>query len=144
MEFSRHFPSIRAPLAPGEGGGREPGPRTPERNTARRRELVSHAGEGVSGGDERSPALSTGPQAELVHATGSPRVAESSLEMATRWMSGESYIRPGIQRVPASGTCAIAAASTVSAAMSSGSRLCTCDFPQARASVWHSIVKTER
>ena len=34
-----------------------------------------------------------------------------------------SYPRPGIQLVPASGTWAIAAASTVSATMSSGSRL---------------------
>jgi hypothetical protein len=42
---------------------------------------------------------------------------------------------PGIQFVPARGTRAIAAASTVSATRSSGSRLCTWDLPQARASV---------
>ena len=51
---------------------------------------------------------------------------------------------PGIQSVPASGTRAIAAASTVSATRSSGSRLWTCDFPQARASVCVSSVRTRR
>src|SRR5262249_34107561 len=48
----------------------------------------------------------------------------------------ESEDRPGTQSVPASGILAIAAASTVSATRSSGSRLCTCDLPQARAIVW--------
>lgn len=52
--------------------------------------------------------------------------------------------RPGIQLVPASGTRAIAAASIVSATRSSGSRLCTCDLPQARASVWVSSTKVRR
>ncbi len=42
---------------------------------------------------------------------------------------------PGIQFVPASGTRAMAADSTVSATRSSGSRLWTCDLPQARAMV---------
>src|SRR5918994_6410662 len=51
---------------------------------------------------------------------------------------------PGIQSVPASGTLAIAAASTVSATRSSGSRLWTCDFPHARASVCVSSVRTRR
>ena len=51
---------------------------------------------------------------------------------------------PGIQLVPASGTRAIAAASTVSATRSSGSRLCTCDLPHARASVWVSSVSVRR
>ena len=51
---------------------------------------------------------------------------------------------PGIQSVPASGTFAIAAASTVSATRSSGSRFRTCDFPQARASVCVSSVSTRR
>src|ERR1700730_16453144 len=41
---------------------------------------------------------------------------------------------PGIQSVPARGTWAMAAASTVSATRSSGSRLWTLDLPQARAS----------
>ena len=44
-------------------------------------------------------------------------------------------LTPGIQLVPASGTRAIAEASIVSATRSSGSRLWTCDFPHARASV---------
>ena len=52
--------------------------------------------------------------------------------------------KPGIQLVPASGTRAIAAASTVSATRSSGSRLCTCDLPQARASVCVSSVIVRR
>src|SRR5262245_43793929 len=43
--------------------------------------------------------------------------------------------RPGTQSVPASGILAIAAASTVSATMSSGSRLWTWDLPHARAIV---------
>jgi hypothetical protein len=47
--------------------------------------------------------------------------------------------RPGIQFVPASGTPAIAAASTVSATRSSRSRWCTFCLPQARASVLTSI-----
>ena len=51
---------------------------------------------------------------------------------------------PGIQFVPASGTCAIAADSIVSATRSSGSRLCRCDLPQARAIVCASSVSTER
>ena len=51
---------------------------------------------------------------------------------------------PGIQSVPASGTFAIAAASTVSATRSSGSRLWTWDLPQARASVCASRVSTRR
>ena len=51
---------------------------------------------------------------------------------------------PGTQLVPASGTRAIAAASTVSATRSSGSRLCTCDLPHARASVCVSSVIVRR
>ena len=53
-------------------------------------------------------------------------------------------LTPGIQLVPASGTRAIAAASTVSATRSSGSRLWTCDLPHARASVCVSSVSTRR
>ena len=52
--------------------------------------------------------------------------------------------RPGTQHVPASGTRAIAAASTVSATRSSGSRLWTCDLPHARASVCVSSVIVRR
>ena len=51
---------------------------------------------------------------------------------------------PGIQFVPASGTPAMAADSTVSATRSSGSRLCTWLLPQARAMVCVSSVSTER
>src|SRR5262249_34115364 len=51
---------------------------------------------------------------------------------------------PGIQPGPASGTRAIAAASTVRATRSSGSRLCTWLLPQARAMVWVSSVSTAR
>jgi hypothetical protein len=51
---------------------------------------------------------------------------------------------PGIQSVPASGTLAMAAASIVSAARSSGSRLCTSDLPQARASMATSMVRARR
>ena len=51
---------------------------------------------------------------------------------------------PGIQSVPASGTLAIAADSMVSAARSSGSRLCTSDLPQARASMVTSMVSARR
>ena len=51
---------------------------------------------------------------------------------------------PGIQLVPASGTRAIAAASTLSATRSSGSRLWRCDFPHARASVCASSVIVRR
>ena len=46
--------------------------------------------------------------------------------------------------VPASGTCAMAAASTVSATRSSGSRLWTWLLPQARAMVCASSVITDR
>ena len=51
---------------------------------------------------------------------------------------------PGYQSVPASGICAMAAASMVRAQRSSGSRLCTWFLPQARAMVWHSSVITLR
>ncbi len=51
---------------------------------------------------------------------------------------------PGIQPVPASGTCAMAAASTVRAARSSGSRWWTSDLPQARASAVTSMVVARR
>ncbi len=56
----------------------------------------------------------------------------------------EGPLTPGIQSVPASGTFAIAAASTVSATRSSGSRLWTCDLPHARARVCVSSVRTRR
>ena len=52
--------------------------------------------------------------------------------------------QPGIQPVPAKGTRAMAAASTVSAARSSGSRWCTLDFPQARASAVTSMVRARK
>jgi hypothetical protein len=51
---------------------------------------------------------------------------------------------PGIQFVPASGTRAMAAASTVSATRSSGSRFWTWDLPHARASVWVSRTMVRR
>src|SRR5205085_2186053 len=65
------------------------------------------------------------------------------------WMAGTSPAMtknyfPGIQFVPASGTCAIAADSIVRATRSSGSRLCRCDLPHARAMVCASSVMTER
>ena len=53
-------------------------------------------------------------------------------------------VKPGTQLVPASGTRAIAAASSVSATRSSGSRLCRCDLPHPRASVWASRVIVRR
>jgi formyltetrahydrofolate deformylase len=51
---------------------------------------------------------------------------------------------PGTHVVPASGTRAIALASNVSATRSSGSRLCRCDLPQARASVCASSTIVRR
>lgn len=51
---------------------------------------------------------------------------------------------PGIQFVPASGTRAIAAASTFNATRSSESRLCKCDLPHARAMVCASSTNTRR
>src|SRR5262245_17216191 len=56
----------------------------------------------------------------------------------------QSPFVPGIQSVPASGTLAMAAASTVRATRSSGSRLWTWDLPQARARVCVSSVRTRR
>ena len=50
----------------------------------------------------------------------------------------------GTQSVPAGGTFAIAAASTVSAQRSSGSRECTFVFPHARASICTSSVSVWR
>ena len=55
-----------------------------------------------------------------------------------KWKEG------GIHEVPASGTRAIAADSTVNATRSSGSRLCRCDLPQARAMVCASSTSTRR
>ena len=49
--------------------------------------------------------------------------------------------KPGIQSVPAKGTLAIAAASTVSATKSSGSKFLTSDLPLALARVCNSNVK---
>ena len=76
------------------------------------------------------------------------RKALSALLAARRRSRARSELRsgltPGIQLVPASGTRAIAAASTVSATRSSGSRLWTWDLPQARASVCVSRVRTRR
>ena len=60
-----------------------------------------------------------------------------SLASQYRVMSG----RPTVYCVPASGTMAIAEASIVSAARSSGSSECTLVLPQARAIIWHSIVR---
>src|SRR5258706_11198975 len=54
------------------------------------------------------------------------------------------YCCPGIQSVPASGTFAIAAASTVSATRSSGSRWWTSDLPHARAMAVSSMVSALR
>ena len=61
-------------------------------------------------------------------------------ERLTRVAAGQ----PGIQSVPARGTLAMAAASTVRAARSSGSRWWTSDLPQARASAVTSIVVARR
>ena len=49
-------------------------------------------------------------------------------------------VTPGIQLVPTSGMRVIAAASTVSARRSSGSRSWTLDLPQERAIIWTSRV----
>ena len=68
----------------------------------------------------------------------------TGVERWTILLAPEDSAEPGIQSVPASGTRAIAAASTVRATRSSGSRLWTCDFPQARASVCVSSVSTRR
>src|SRR5438045_8540582 len=71
----------------------------------------------------------------------------SSFGLRHSFVIGNFVIRhslPGIQFVPASGTPAIAAASTVRATRSSRSRWCTFDLPQARASVAISIVSTWR
>ena len=57
---------------------------------------------------------------------------------------GQYCAWPGTQAVPANGTRAMAAASTVSATRSSGSRLCRCDLPQARAMVCASSTSTRR
>ena len=54
------------------------------------------------------------------------------------------WFKPGTQLVPARGTRAIAAASTDTDTRSSGSRLCRCDFPHARASVCASSVIVRR
>ena len=62
----------------------------------------------------------------------------------TMTTSAVSFIAPGIQSVPASGTRAIAAASMVTATRSSGSRCSTCALPQARAIVCASMVSTRR
>src|SRR5207248_5539471 len=70
-------------------------------------------------------------------------LAEREAEQTPRH-TGYSPDRPGIQLVPASGTPAIAAASTVRATKSSRSRWWTFDLPQARARVAVSIVSTWR
>ena len=57
---------------------------------------------------------------------------------------GDEVGQPGIQLVPARGILAMAAASTVSAARSSGSRWCTEDLPQARVSAVTSMVRARR
>ena len=72
---------------------------------------------------------------------GSPVRARAARRRGRILSSRPRYLeRPGIQSVPASGTWAIAAASTVTAARSSGSRLSTWLLPQARARVWSSRV----
>ena len=58
--------------------------------------------------------------------------------------SARSSLMPGIQSVPASGTFAIAPASTVSAHRSSGSSEWTFVFPQARAIICISSVSVCR
>lgn len=69
---------------------------------------------------------------------------EGSLHYWSRSLYSQNRLTPGIQSVPARGSLAIAAASTVRATRSSRSRLWTLDLPQARASVVNSIVSTFR
>ena len=95
-----------------------------------------------------------------------PRTSTGIRSSASRWMTycprgagcrsrsasaalpedrvGHAPGAPGIQLVPASGTLAMAAASRVSAARSSGSMLCTLDLPQARAIAVSSMVMARR
>ena len=118
------------PYAPGTAPVREPGqglglgstaprprprdPRPHRRGRTRRHEPAAQ---------RRSPAAPTG---------------------RSRLTAAAQPTRPGTQSVPASGTLAIAAASSVSATMSSGSRLWTWDLPQARARVWASSTIARR
>ena len=75
--------------------------------------------------------------------SGSRQDSKTGKSARPTWRTPPDYV-PGIQLVPASGTFAIAAASTVSATKSSGSRWCTFDLPQARANVVTSMSKTCR
>ena len=64
--------------------------------------------------------------------------------MRSIFASVRSSLTPGIHPVPASGTFAIAAASTVSAQRSSGSSEWTFVLPHARASICTSSVSVCR
>src|SRR5260370_18628090 len=71
------------------------------------------------------------------------KIADAAIGRLFRQVLRHQYLLfPGIQSVPASGTPAMAAASTVSAARSSGSRLWRCHLPQAPPQAWASIVST--
>ena len=113
-------------------------------------ELNAIAAPGLVGGEASSPRSSPSRARSRASAARSRGKALPlllrSMRPRSRRALGVQYepLTPGIQLVPASGTRAIAAASTVSATRSSGSRLCTCDLPHARASVCASSVSTRR
>ena len=67
-------------------------------------------------------------------------------KMGRPWEIGKAFERsaPMSELVPASGTPAIAEASSVKAPKSSGSRLCRLVLPQARANSWASMVSVCR
>ncbi len=92
----------------------------------------------------RSVSCTSGARPAARHPTGAPSVQECAKWTHAAGRSVRADHVPGIQLVPASGTFAIAAASSVRATRSSGSMLWTCDLPQARARVWHSSVITRR
>ena len=73
-----------------------------------------------------------------------PRRHRSPRRPPTGRPHGGQVGQPGIQPVPASGTRAMAAASTVRATRSSGSRWCTPDLPHARARAVTSMVMARR
>lgn len=92
--------------------------------------------------DPRFPARRPGRQTGRLGGWGAGGLEKISISRASPFIARPFY--PGIQLVPARGTPAMAAASTVNATRSSGSRLCTWLLPQARANVWHSSVMTAR
>ena len=131
--------------------------RTPRRLSCRRAGCgspLASVGRGRASGSARSPsvlarssALGSSPSPprsdSAPRAVGAPLLARRA-DRPRRVDSAAQPTRPGTQSVPASGTLAIAAASSVSATMSSGSRLWTWDLPQARARVWASSTIARR